>query len=68
MNIFINIFLIAIIIILCFFVFYYVYMSSLVNHEYNTIKKKECKDMRWGCCPDELTPKYDENGTNCRGF
>jgi hypothetical protein len=43
-----------------------------MNHEYNTIQKtiqkKECKDMRWGCCPDELTPKYDDKGTNCRGF
>lgn len=64
----ISIFLILFIIILCSILAYYIYMTSLINHEYNTIQKKECKDMRWGCCPDELTPKYDDTGTNCRGF
>lgn len=24
-----------------------------------------CLATRWGCCPDMVTPKYDEAGTNC---
>lgn len=24
-----------------------------------------CDQLRWGCCPDNLTPKYDQMGTNC---
>jgi hypothetical protein len=24
-----------------------------------------CKNTRWGCCPDNLIPKYDQMGTNC---
>jgi hypothetical protein len=25
----------------------------------------DCKTTRWGCCPDNLIPKYDPMGTNC---
>ena len=25
-----------------------------------------CSGTLWGCCPDEVTPKYDPQGTNCR--
>ena len=25
-----------------------------------------CSGTRWGCCPDDDTPKYDPYGTNCR--
>jgi hypothetical protein len=45
---------------------YYAYKYS--NHEFNTIKKIQCLDTRFGCCKDKITPKLDENGTNCRGF
>lgn len=24
-----------------------------------------CLGTRWGCCPDQITPKYDQEGTNC---
>jgi hypothetical protein len=24
-----------------------------------------CINTRWGCCPDNLIPKYDQMGTNC---
>jgi len=24
-----------------------------------------CLATRWGCCPDMVTPKYDQAGTNC---
>ncbi len=27
-----------------------------------------CKFRRFGCCSDELTPKLDIFGSNCRGF
>ncbi len=62
------IFFIIIIIILSLILFYYIYETSLINYEYNTIKETECKDTRWGCCDDKLTPKYDDQGSNCRGF
>jgi len=63
------IFFITIIIILCLILFYYISETSVVNQEYNsTIQETECKDMRWGCCEDELTPKLDDQGSNCRGF
>ena len=25
-----------------------------------------CSGTRYGCCPDEITPKYNPHGTNCR--
>ena len=28
----------------------------------------DCKYRRFGCCPDDLTPKLDIFGSNCRGF
>ena len=24
-----------------------------------------CLWKRWGCCKDNITPKYDQDGTNC---
>jgi hypothetical protein len=24
-----------------------------------------CSTTRWGCCKDNITPKYDQSGTNC---
>ena len=31
----------------------------------NKIVIGSCGGTRWGCCPDGLTPKYDQMGTNC---
>lgn len=31
----------------------------------NKIIVGDCKTTRWGCCPDNLIPKYDQMGTNC---
>jgi len=31
----------------------------------NKIVVGDCKNTRWGCCPDEIVPKYDPMGTNC---
>ena len=25
----------------------------------------DCNQTRWGCCPDQITPKYDIEGSNC---
>jgi hypothetical protein len=27
-----------------------------------------CKWRRWGCCNDQVTPKLNIFGSNCRGF
>ena len=31
----------------------------------NKIVVGDCKNTRWGCCQDNLIPKYDPMGTNC---
>ena len=33
-----------------------------------SIKKASCLYKRFGCCPDKLTARLDQDGTNCRGF
>lgn len=35
------------------------------NKKTNKIIVGDCKNTRWGCCPDNLIPKYDPMGTNC---
>ena len=58
-----NIFLILFIIILIMLAIYLYLLYSLKND-----MKVGCLYNRWGCCPDKLTPKLDDKGTNCRGF
>jgi len=56
---------IIIIIIICLFGydFYNTYQPS------KTLEINDnCLYRRFGCCKDKLTPKLDDNGSNCRGF
>ena len=63
MKILYIILLIIIILIIIYFIMWYrantVVFSDISNN---------CLDTRWGCCKDKLTPKLDNDGTNCRGF
>jgi hypothetical protein len=61
MNNFIILFLILIIIILG--IFYHIYLNNNENN-FDT----NCINKRYGCCNDKITPKLDQEGTNCRGF
>ena len=43
----------------------------LIFHKFNNNNNdilNGCLYNRYGCCTDKLTPKLDQNGTNCRGF
>ena len=73
MNIYliISIFLIIIIILI---LIYFIFKILRIAYTKYTVKqlqdkvKKDCKLTRWGCCNDSLTPKLDQDGSNCRGF
>ena len=56
---------IILIIIICF-IGYNIYIK---NNQTNTLDIHDnCLYKRFGCCNDKLTPKLDQDGTNCRGF
>jgi hypothetical protein len=67
----ISIFLIIIIILISI---YFIVKILRILYTKNNIKqaqdkiKKDCRLTRWGCCNDRLTPKLDQDGSNCRGF
>ncbi len=58
-------FLILLIIILC--ILYQIYRFYNPYFPYDE-KMNNCQWSRWGCCKDKITPKYDQQGTNCRGW
>ena len=70
MDIYTSLFLIALIIGLTLFFTYNIYKSKNDKNSSSKtiIEEKKCIDMRWGCCPDGISTKYDQDGTNCRGF
>jgi len=66
---FINIFLIIITTLLVIFLIAYVItlainIKDMIDPEFSFVNTN-CKYRRWGCCRDNLTPKLDQNGTNC---
>lgn len=61
-----NIYIIIIIIIMILLIIYYLYTINK-QPEFTDINDG-CLYKRFGCCDDKLTPKQDQNGTNCRGF
>lgn len=60
LDIFLLIFIIILIIIII------LYVCNKINN--STIYNVSCAWKRWGCCKDNLTPKLDIFGSNCRGF
>jgi hypothetical protein len=60
--------LVIIISILIISLFIYLHNNFLNNNiEFSNIETN-CLYRRWGCCNDKITPKYDDKGSNCRGF
>ena len=58
-----NIIIILLIILLIILIaFYFVHKNS------NNVLNSSCLYKRFGCCNDEITPKLDQTGTNCKGF
>ena len=49
--------------------FFICFHNKLLNDniEFSNIETN-CLYRRWGCCNDKITPKYDDKGSNCRGF
>jgi uncharacterized protein YxeA len=58
--------IIIILIIIIFLSLYYFYSINKEPH-FSEIND-DCLYKRFGCCNDKLTPKLDQNGSNCRGF
>ncbi len=49
------------------FIFLILYLIYLTKQESNK-EILTCFTKRFGCCPDNYTPKLDIFGSNCRGF
>jgi hypothetical protein len=47
---------------------YYKTLPNRINKEEHKIGYYDCKKSKYGCCNDKITPKYDDKGSNCRGF
>ena len=48
-------------------------IEAIIHNKMKKIMKNKiivgnCMNTRWGCCPDNLIPKYDQMGTNCTPF
>ncbi len=59
----------SLVLLLLFILFYILYQVYLFYNPYFPYDERldNCKWSRWGCCIDKITPKYDQDGTNCRG-
>lgn len=58
-----NIIIILLIILLIILIIFY-----FTRKNSSDIFTSNCLNKRFGCCNDEITPKLDQIGTNCRGF
>lgn len=56
--------MIIIIVIIVLVIYFYSRKDEIQFTDINT----GCLYRRFGCCNDKLTPKLDQEGTNCRGF
>ena len=58
------------IILIIFIIIYltYIYYNNNNNDIHFTEINDNCLYKRFGCCGDRLTPRLDQDGTNCRGF
>lgn len=63
-HIILFIFIILLIILLIIYLIIWWKANTVTFTDINT----DCKYRRYGCCPDNLTPKLDTFGSNCRGF
>jgi len=61
-----NILIIIIILIILLLLGYYIYTINK-KPDFSDIDD-DCRYKRFGCCNDKLTPRLDQDGTNCRGF
>jgi hypothetical protein len=59
--------LVLLLVLLFFFFLYQVY--RFYNPYFpDDDSRDNCMWTRWGCCSDKITPRYDQEGTNCRGL
>ena len=60
---------ILLVVILCFLILYTItHLTPLPQPEPHPIPYEEvggCRGTRYGCCPYNMTPKRDMNGSNC---
>ena len=45
-----------------------IYVINYFKFPYLLYTDTNCLYKRFGCCSDKITPKLDQDGTNCRGF
>ena len=59
-------------ILLIILIIFIISLILFISNKYYTINNinytVSCKWRRWGCCSDNITPKLDIFGSNCRGF
>ena len=43
----------------------YIKLSSIEDNDELSVIEASCWYNRFGCCNDRITPKFDQEGTNC---
>ena len=52
---------------MCFLILYTINQSHRHRHQ-NPYPVGGCRGTRYGCCPDNMTPKRDLYGSNCSSY